>query len=88
MHLKSDLNFGARNADHCRSMSNNIPAEIRAWIECTSCGRIDKPTIAVQIPKDLATPKLEQVCFACECCGAHAIMYLQRAVKLRIHKPG
>ena len=65
-------------------MSNYVAAEIRAWTECGGCGRIEKPTIAVQIPKDLATPKLEKVCFACECCGAHAIMYLQRAVKRRM----
>ena len=61
-------------------MSDDVSAEIRVWIECIGCGRIEKPTICVQIPKELAAAKLEKVCLACECCGAHAMMYLQRTV--------
>ena len=62
-------------------MSNDVAAEIRAWIECGQCTRFDERLISVFIPSDLATPMVVKVCAACEHCGAHAVMYLQRAVK-------
>jgi hypothetical protein len=62
-------------------MSDNVPAEMRAWIECPQCGRIEKPTISVRIPPGIASLKLEKVCVACDRCGAPAMMYLQRAVR-------
>lgn len=65
-------------------MRNNVPAEIRAWIECGRCARIDKRVIAAFLPSDLATPMIEKVCAVCEYCGAPAVMYLQRAVH-RVH---
>jgi hypothetical protein len=61
-------------------MSENVPAEIRAWIECAQCGRIEKPTLSVRIPPAIASPKLAKVCMPCERCAAPAMMYLQRAV--------
>jgi hypothetical protein len=61
-----------------------MPAEIRAWIECGRCAHVDKRVFAVVLPPDLATPMLEKVCAVCEYCGAHAVMYLQRALH-RIH---
>jgi hypothetical protein len=65
-------------------MRDDVPAEIRAWIECGQCARIDKQVVAVFIPSDLAIPMLEKVCAVCGYCGAHAVMYLQRAVQ-RMH---
>jgi hypothetical protein len=65
-------------------MRDHVPAEIRAWIECEQCARIDTRVVAAFIPSDLATPMLEKVCAVCEYCGAHAVMYLQRAVH-RMH---
>ncbi len=60
-------------------MRDDVPAEISAWIECGQCARIDKRVVADFLPSDLATPMLEKVCAVCEYCGAHAVMYLQRA---------
>jgi hypothetical protein len=65
-------------------MRNDVAAEIRAWIECGHCARIDQRVLSLFIPSDLATPMLEKVCAVCEYCGAHAVMYLERAVK-RLH---
>ena len=65
-------------------MSDDVLAEIRAWIECRKCARIDKRVVPVLLPSDLATPMLEKVCGVCGYCGAHAVMYLQRAVH-RMH---
>jgi|GEM_PF-2765972 len=62
-------------------MSDNVPAEMRAWIECPQCGRIEKPIISVRIPPAIASPKLAKVCVPCDSCGTHAMMYLQRAVR-------
>ena len=61
-----------------------MPAEIRAWVECGECAHIVKRVIPAFIPSDLGTPMLEKVCAVCEYCGAHAVMYLQRAVH-RMH---
>jgi hypothetical protein len=62
-------------------MSDNVPAEIGAWIDCAQCGRIEKPAISVRIPPGIASLKMEKVCVPCNRCGAHAIMHLQRAVR-------
>jgi hypothetical protein len=62
-------------------MSDNLPAEIGAWIECAQCGRIEKPTLSVRIPAGIASPRLEKVGVACDRCAAPAMMYLHRAVR-------
>jgi hypothetical protein len=61
-------------------MSRWINAEIRAWIECVHCGRIDKPSAPIRIPEELAFAAVERVCMSCERCQGHATMYLQRAL--------
>jgi hypothetical protein len=60
-------------------MIDNVPAEIRVWIECAQCGRIEKLPISVRIPPVIANPKLAKVGVPCERCGSYAMMYLQRA---------
>jgi hypothetical protein len=62
-------------------MSDNVPAEIKAWIDCARCGRIEKPAFSVSIPPGLANPMLNKVCLPCGCCGVPAIMHLHRAVR-------
>jgi hypothetical protein len=61
-----------------------IDAEIRVWIECVRCGRIDKPGAPIRIPDELAFDATEQVCMTCERCHGHATMYLHRALA-RLH---
>jgi ribosomal protein L37E len=61
-------------------MSNELPARLRAWIECPRCGRIDKLTRDFRLPKHGAGPMLEKVGLACERCGEAAFIYLQRTV--------
>jgi hypothetical protein len=75
---KPDLSLEARTDHRSAAMSDNVPAEIRAWIECAECGRTEKPTIPVRIPPAIASLTLEKVCVPCERCGAYAMMYLQR----------
>jgi hypothetical protein len=72
-----------RGEDH-GTMSGWVNAEIRVWIECVRCGRINKPSAPVSIPEELAFAATEQVCMTCERCQGHAMMYLQRALA-RLH---
>jgi Zn finger protein HypA/HybF involved in hydrogenase expression len=65
-------------------MSELIEAEIRAWIECRRCGRIDKPPVPILLPAELAFSATEKVCARCERCHGHALMILERAVR-RLH---
>jgi hypothetical protein len=65
-------------------MSEWVDAEIRVWIECVRCGRIDMPSAPTRIPKDLAYEAVEKVCTRCERCQGHATMYLKRALA-RLH---
>jgi hypothetical protein len=78
--VKTRLELQLRSLDNSDSMSENFPAEIRAWIECVQCDYVEKPTILVRISPDIASPKLEKVCVPCNRCGAHAMLHLQRAV--------
>jgi len=57
-----------------------VDAEIRSWIECARCGRIDKPGVPIWIPEEIAFTATERVCATCERCHGHALMVLQRAV--------
>jgi hypothetical protein len=65
-------------------MRYEAPIEIRAWIECEHCARIDKRVVSDFIPPALAIPMLVKACAICRHCGAHAVMYLQRVVQ-RVH---
>jgi hypothetical protein len=65
-------------------MRDHARVEIIAWIECGQCSHIGKRVVAAYIPSDLAIPMLEKVCAVCGYCGAHAVMYLERAVH-RMH---
>jgi len=61
-------------------MPNEQPAQLRAWVECPTCGRIDKPTRDFYLPAGEAGPILEKVRLACERCGEPAYIYLLRTV--------
>lgn len=63
------------------SVSALVEAEIRAWIECKRCGRIDKPSFPVRIPEEVAFSETEKVCATCERCNGYAHMYLERVVR-------
>jgi hypothetical protein len=61
-----------------------IEAEIRVWIDCRRCGRVDRPPIPVQLPEELRYFATEKVCARCERCQGHALMIIERAVR-RLH---
>jgi Zn finger protein HypA/HybF involved in hydrogenase expression len=65
-------------------MRELIETEIRAWIECRRCGRIDKLPVSIQLPEELGFSATEKVCARCERCHGHALMVLERAVR-RLH---
>ena len=68
------------SSDDQATMSNELAAQLRAWIECSRCGRIDKLTRDFRLPGDHAGPVLEKVGFPCERCGEAAYIYFQRTV--------
>jgi hypothetical protein len=61
-------------------MSNDLPAQLKGWIDCPRCGRIEKPTREFRLPKDNAEPMLEKLQFPCQRCGSDAVFYIQRVV--------
>ena len=56
------------------------PATLSAWIECESCGRIDKQTHDFNYPADMAEGMQLFVWRPCEKCGRLAKLHLQREV--------
>ena len=61
-------------------MDAGRPATILAWIECESCGHIDKEVREVNYPANLAEGELF-VWSPCERCGRQAKLHLKREVK-------
>jgi hypothetical protein len=59
-------------------MSAWIEAEIRAWIECKSCGRTSERRLPIRIPEQIAFVATEKAYVTCVRCDGRAAMYLQR----------
>jgi hypothetical protein len=56
------------------------PAFLNAWIECESCGRIDKPAHEFNYPEDMAEDASLFVWMPCERYG-QAKLHMRREVK-------
>jgi hypothetical protein len=61
--------------------SKAAPHPLVAWIECVSCGRIDKPAHDFDYPADLAADTQLWVWIACERCGRQAKLRISRELK-------
>ena len=57
------------------------PAALIAWIECESCGQIDKAGYEFNHPADMAADMQLFVWIPCEQCGRQAKLHLRREVK-------
>ena len=58
------------------------PATLIAWIECESCGRIDKPDCEFNYPADTAADDEHlMVWLPCERCGRRAKLHMRRELK-------
>jgi hypothetical protein len=57
------------------------PPVLIAWIECESCGRIDKAAHDFNYPADIAAGMQPFVWIPCERCGRQAKLHLQRELK-------
>jgi hypothetical protein len=57
------------------------PAFLNAWIECESCGRIDKPAHEFNYPEDMAEDASLFVWMPCERCGRQAKLNIRREIK-------
>jgi ribosomal protein S27E len=52
-----------------------IPARLRAWIECPTCGRVDTPTKAFNLPAGpQAAGDTLKVRITCDRCGNEGAM--------------
>jgi hypothetical protein len=69
-------------APRVSGMDAGRPATLLAWIDCESCGRIDKPAHEFNYPEDLAEDAQLFVWLPCERCGRQAKLHLRREVKL------
>jgi hypothetical protein len=65
-------------------MSKKRPVQLKVWMECPSCGHLDKLTREFELPVNEATPRVEKVAGPCERCARPAYMVFQRTVP-RIH---
>lgn len=57
------------------------PAVVIAWVECETCGRIDKAAHEFNYPAELAEEMELCVGLPCEQCGQQAKLHLQREIK-------
>ena len=57
------------------------PAILIAWIECESCGRIDKAAHDFNYPADMASDMALFVWLPCEQCGRLAKLHMRRELK-------
>ena len=57
------------------------PAVVIAWIECESCGRIEKPDYDFNYPADMASDMELLVWVRCERCGRGAKLHVRRELK-------
>lgn len=64
-----------RTDDHGR------PVVLTAWIECESCGRIERPTHDFNYPADMAEEMELFVRIPCEQCGRLAKLHMRRELK-------
>lgn len=62
-------------------MDDGRPVVLIAWIECKSCGRIDKPAHEFDYPADVAQGTQLFVWIPCERCRLPAKLHLKREVK-------
>lgn len=62
-------------------MDDGRPVVLIAWIECESCGRIDKPAHEFDYPADVAEGMQLFLWIPCEQCGRPAKLHLKREVK-------
>ena len=62
-------------------MDNGRPTTLIAWIECESCGRIDKAAHDFNYPGDIAAGMQLFVWIPCERRGRQAKLHLEREVK-------
>jgi hypothetical protein len=63
------------------AVDDGRPATLIAWIECGSCGRIDKSAHDFNYPADVAEGMQLFVWLPCERCGQQAKLHLKRQVK-------
>jgi hypothetical protein len=59
-------------------MDYGRPAAILAWIECESCGRIEKPAIEFNYPAHMAEDMQLFVWMPCERCGRRSLSLCSR----------
>jgi hypothetical protein len=57
------------------------PAVLVAWIECQSCGRIEKPAHEFNYPEDMAEDASPFVWMPFERCGRQAKLHIRREIK-------
>lgn len=59
-------------------------AQIKVWIDCPACGRLDKLSREVVLPLEVSTSMLERTCAVCERCRGISVMCFERGIA-RVH---
>jgi hypothetical protein len=66
------------------SLMTESPMQLRVWIDCPACGRLQKLARELWLPSELATPEFLKTCAVCDRCRGAAVMCFERSVG-RIH---
>ena len=72
--------FSLDMTNNQQMMGYGLWAQLRVWIDCPRCGRVDKLTRDFRLARGDAGSLLEKVDFACERCGEPATMHFERTV--------
>lgn len=71
---------GTADRRPCGAMAKELPVELKVWVDCSRCGRVERLIREFRLPLDEATSRLEKVTCPCEQCGVAAYMYFQRSL--------
>ena len=73
------------NDDHRHMNLRSKPVHLRGWVDCPTCGRIEKLSMDFHLPADAAALMRERVGFACERCGTHNAFLVLERTTINLH---
>ena len=80
----AEMRIALKPAEFDNLVVTGSRAEIRVWIDCPACGRLEKLVHEVELPSEIDTPALENTCALCDRCHGLAVMCFERKVS-RLH---
>ena len=70
-----------RRLDRVTRMNSGRPATLFIWLECETCGRIEKSAHEFNYPADMAEDMQLFMSMPCDRCGRPAKLHMKREIK-------